>query len=71
MSTRAIPFSKLFQNEEPPKVLTAEEAASLLGVSKSTIYTLVRTKEIKAFRIGRSLRISTQDLFRYLDIGLA
>ena len=41
---------------EYPEVLTIEQAAEMLAVSKSTLYRSIRKEEIPHFRIGRSIR---------------
>jgi excisionase family DNA binding protein len=38
-------------------LLTAEEAAEVLGVGKSTVYDLMRMRLLRSVRIGRSRRI--------------
>ncbi len=49
-----------------PRFLTPEEAADMLRVTRTTIYTLVRTGELPASRIGRQIRIEPDDLRAYL-----
>ncbi len=41
---------------EPDWLITVEEAAKLLRVSKATIYNMVERKEIPTWRIGRPQR---------------
>ena len=41
------------------------EAAHLLGVSRSTIYRLVRVGKLEAFRFRRCVRIHLGELRRY------
>lgn len=38
-------------------LLTAEEAAEVLGVGKSTVYDLMRMRLLRSVQIGRSRRI--------------
>jgi excisionase family DNA binding protein len=38
-------------------LLTAEEAAEVLGVGKSTVYDLIRLHLLRSVQIGRSRRI--------------
>lgn len=38
-------------------LLTAEEAADVLGVGKSTVYDLIRMRLLRSVQIGRSRRI--------------
>ena len=44
------------------RTLTVEEAAVVLGISRTSAYEGVRRGEIKAIRIGRRLVISTAAL---------
>lgn len=46
--------------------VTAAEAAEVMRVSKMTVYRLIQAQELRAARIGRSLRIAQDDLERYL-----
>jgi excisionase family DNA binding protein len=41
-------------------LLTAEEAAEVLGVGKSTVYDLIRMRLLQSVQIGRSRRIPVQ-----------
>jgi excisionase family DNA binding protein len=45
-----------FMPEQSP-VLTVEEAAELLGLSRSTAYDAVRTGDLPSIRIGRRILI--------------
>ncbi len=45
---------------------TPEELADILKISKYTIYEMIKKGDLKAHRIGRSLRISDQQLDRFL-----
>lgn len=38
-------------------LLTAEEAAEVLGVGKSTVYDLIRMRLLRSVQLGRSRRI--------------
>ncbi len=53
---------------EYPDVLTIREAMEILGVSKNTIYELVRNDTIHAFRLGAKIwRINKSGLIDYLN----
>ncbi len=57
---------------EPEKVLallTPSEAASMLRLSKASIYRLVETRRLPFFRVSGSLRFSKKDLDEYLAHG--
>ncbi|WP_239348322.1 helix-turn-helix domain-containing protein [Frankia sp. Cj5] len=48
-------------------LLTATEAADLLGVSRATVYELLNAGQLESVRIGRSRRIPRAALVAYVD----
>ena len=48
------------------KFLTVAEVASLMRVSKMTVYRLVHTGELTAVRVGRSFRVPEHAVDKYL-----
>jgi excisionase family DNA binding protein len=46
--------------------LTVAEVAALMRVSKMTVYRLVHSGELPAVRVGRSFRVSEEDVNEYL-----
>lgn len=48
------------------KFLTVAEVASVMRVSKMTVYRLVHNGELPAVRVGRSFRVSEEDVNDYL-----
>jgi excisionase family DNA binding protein len=48
------------------KFLTVAEVASIMRVSKMTVYRLVHSGELEAIRVGRSFRDPEQAVNRYL-----
>ncbi|MDA8314406.1 MAG: helix-turn-helix domain-containing protein [Actinomycetota bacterium] len=48
------------------RFMTVGEVASALRVSSMTVYRLINAGELPAVRIGRSLRLRSEDLDRYL-----
>lgn len=48
-------------------LLTAEEAARLLHVPKSTLYELVRSRHLPHIRVGRSLRFTRGQLGEWVE----
>ncbi len=48
-------------------LLSVEEAAELLGVSRTTVYDLLRTRTLGSVRIGRCRRISLDALQEYVE----
>ena len=49
-----------------PLLLTAEEAATVLRLGRTTVYALMKAGELHAVHIGRSCRISRAELERYV-----
>ena len=49
----------MIQND---KYIGIAEVASRLGVSKDTIYKLIRAKELKGIRIGNVFKVKESDL---------
>jgi excisionase family DNA binding protein len=48
------------------KFLTIAEVASMMRVSKMTVYRLVHNGELPAVRVGRSFRVTEEDVNEYL-----
>ncbi|WP_442756965.1 helix-turn-helix domain-containing protein [Nocardioides luteus] len=48
------------------KFLTVAEVASMMRVSKMTVYRLVHSGELPAVRVGRSFRVREDDANEYL-----
>ncbi|MBM81274.1 MAG: hypothetical protein CMJ78_11870 [Planctomycetaceae bacterium] len=46
---------------------TYDEVAKLLSVSERTVWQLVKNGQLKAFRIGRSVRISRHELDAFIQ----
>lgn len=49
------------------RFLTPAEVAELLRVSSMTVYRLIKSGELRAARIGKSYRISEEDVDAYLQ----
>jgi excisionase family DNA binding protein len=49
-----------------PKFLTIAEVATVMRVSKMTVYRLVHGGELPAVRVGRSFRVTEEDVNEYL-----
>ncbi len=47
-------------------LLTTGEVADLLGVSRTTVYDLIRTGRLASVRIGRSRRIHRDEIVAYI-----
>ncbi|MHB1167038.1 MAG: helix-turn-helix domain-containing protein [Carboxydocellales bacterium] len=50
-----------------PEVMTLEQVAEFLQVSYQTVYKLVRDKEIRAKKVGRSYRVLRDDVIAYFE----
>ena len=48
------------------KFLTVAEVAAKIRVSKMTVYRLVHSGELPAVRVGRSFRVTEDDVNEYL-----
>ena len=48
------------------RFLTVAEVASIMCVSKMTVYRLVHSGELEAIRVGRSFRVPEQAVNQYL-----
>lgn len=48
------------------RFLTVAEVATLMRVSKMTVYRLVHAGELSAVRVGRSFRVPEQAVHQYL-----
>ncbi len=49
-----------------PKFLTIAEVAAMMRVSKMTVYRLVHGGDLPAVRVGRSFRVTEDDVNDYL-----
>jgi excisionase family DNA binding protein len=47
-------------------LLTPEEAATLLGIGRTTVYALMKTGDLRPVHIGRSCRLARAELERYV-----
>lgn len=52
-----------------PLVLTAEEAAQVLGIGRHLVYALLRSGQIRSLRIGRTFRVPRCALEEYLELA--
>ncbi|PWN01932.1 excisionase [Nocardioides silvaticus] len=54
------------ESRPDPKFLTIAEVATMMRVSKMTVYRLVHNGELPAVRVGRSFRVPESDVDEYL-----
>ena len=57
------------QEDEPmtPLLLTVKQAAEMLGISRTTLYELMKAGEIRSVKRGASRRIPRQVVYDYVD----
>lgn len=53
--------------EQLPLVLSVEQLADILGISRNTAYGFVKSGRIKSVRVGRKIRISRTALVEFLN----
>lgn len=49
------------------KTYTVQEVAQMLDISMTSAYSFIREKHFKAFKIGRTIRISKQSFDEWLE----
>lgn len=52
--------------EQLPLVLRVNDLMTVLGIGRNSAYTLIRSGQLKAIRIGSSYRVSRSELLRFL-----
>jgi excisionase family DNA binding protein len=52
---------------EPAKLMTLQEVADYLRVTRSTIHRMMKRNEIPGFRIGRHWRFNLDEIDRWLS----
>jgi excisionase family DNA binding protein len=52
---------------EVPILFTPKQAASVLSISRSSLYNLLRSGELGSIRIGRSRRIAQAHMNKFID----
>ncbi len=55
------------QGPELSRLLTVAEVASVMRVSRMTVYRLIRRGLLKAIRVGRNYRVRQEDLEEFLE----
>ena len=51
--------------------LSAQDVAEMLGVSKSTIYNLIKNGDITSYKVGRKVRFTEDDVKSYINRSAA
>ena len=63
---KSIPEEKPPAVKAPKRLLTTKEAAKILVISASKMYSMIQAREIPAVRFGRSVRIREEDLDEFI-----
>lgn len=50
-----------------PTVLTIAEVCDILKVSRTTVYRIIKEKELKAIKVRKTVRVKACDLEEYLS----
>ena len=56
-----------FMPDHPSKMLNPKELATMLGISKSTVYSMRKSGKIKGYRMGRSWRFVWSEVLESLE----
>ncbi|OUO42151.1 helix-turn-helix domain-containing protein [Flavonifractor sp. An306] len=56
--------------EDLPLVMTIEDVAEVLQISKSTTYQLARSEQLRCIHVGQRLRVLRTDFITYLTSGI-
>jgi excisionase family DNA binding protein len=54
-------------NSSYPPVLTADDIAEIMGISRRKAYELMEHKDFPLIRIGRLKKVKREDFFKWLD----
>jgi putative molybdopterin biosynthesis protein len=57
----------LTNSQEKPVLYKVEEIANILQVTKMTVYRYIKAKKIKAYKIGKEIRIDGSDFQDFLE----
>ena len=55
--------------QQRARFLTVAEVAEIMRVSTMTVYRLIKAGDLRAVRVGKSYRLSEDDVDRYLAQG--
>lgn len=55
------------ENQPSPRLLTVNEVADVMRVSKMTVYRLIHAGELPAIRVGKSFRVPQGALDQLLE----
>ena len=64
-----MPIGRLSASPPPRKLLTLDEVAELLRVSKTSVYRLVERRAVRFYRVSGLLRFDHADIEAFLGAG--
>jgi excisionase family DNA binding protein len=56
--------------KEPRRLLTGDEVADLLNISRSFAFALMKRGEIPTVKLGRAVRVRPQDLEEFIALSV-
>jgi excisionase family DNA binding protein len=59
----------VFRKEQSMKILTANEVACLLRITKTTVYNLAAEGKISGFRVGNSWRFDMDEIIQQVKVA--
>ena len=60
-------MAEYYSEKELPVMLTIQDVAAFLRVSKNTAYSFVSTGVFPAVKVGRQIRIYREDVIKYVS----
>jgi excisionase family DNA binding protein len=61
--------NSVFKKAQSMKILTANEVASLLRITKTTVYNLAAEGKISGFRVGNSWRFDMDEIIQQIKVA--
>ena len=58
-------------SNNPKPLLTIQELCSILNIGRNTAYTLIKTKELSAFKIGNNWKIPVDSVEEYIKKSIS
>ena len=59
-------MSNYYSENELPVMLTVQDVAAFLRISKNTAYNFVNSGVIPSVKVGRQVRVYREDIIRYI-----
>lgn len=56
-----------YNTQWQPLLITVEQAAQMLSLSKTTLYDLIRTESFPVYRFGKAVRVRPSDIQEWLE----